>query len=95
MKLVTFEDPSKRRRIGARTPSGEIYAAGGDFTVPPGYDNDTYYARFSSGEHVSVTPAGGEELLHIVVNLDGRPILDYITKASRNRQVLIAARSVI
>ena len=31
-------------------------ASGGDFTVPPGYPNDSYNMMLTSGEHVSVTP---------------------------------------
>jgi len=32
--------------------------AGADFTVPPGYPNDSYPLRVESGERVQVTPAG-------------------------------------
>ncbi len=32
-------------------------AGGADFTVPPGYPNDSYPLRVQSGEHVVVTPA--------------------------------------
>ena len=32
--------------------------AGADFTVPPGYPNDSYPMRVESGEHVQVTPKG-------------------------------------
>jgi hypothetical protein len=31
---------------------------GGVFTVPPGFPGDTYPMRVSSGERVTVTPAG-------------------------------------
>lgn len=34
------------------------FADGADFTVPPGFGNDSYFMGVSSGEHVSVTPAG-------------------------------------
>jgi hypothetical protein len=72
-------------------------AQGGEFTVPPGYDNDSFPMRVQSGERVSVTPAGeaGGEMIHVVVNLDSWPILDAVTRGSRNRQVLISARSVV
>jgi hypothetical protein len=37
-----------------------VTGAGGlDFTVPPGFPNDSYPIRVQSGEHVSVTPVGG------------------------------------
>jgi hypothetical protein len=34
------------------------FKQGGDFVVPRGYENDTFRMNVSSGEHVSVTPAG-------------------------------------
>jgi hypothetical protein len=34
------------------------YAEGGDFIVPPGFENDSFPMRVQSGEHVTVTPAG-------------------------------------
>jgi hypothetical protein len=73
------------------------FHSGADFTVPPGYPNDSFPMRVESGEHVSVTPAGqdGGEPLHIVVNLDSQPILDAVTRGSRNRRVLISAAGVI
>lgn len=46
---------------GTSTPNvpkvpGRGYAAGGAFTVPPGYPNDSYPMRVSSGERVIVQP---------------------------------------
>jgi len=42
--------------------SGIGLASGGAFDVPPGYSNDSYGPVWlSSGEHVSVTPAGQSE----------------------------------
>ena len=72
-------------------------AQGGEFTVPPGYDNDSFLARMSSGERVSVTPAGesGGEMIHNTLILDGAVLADWYTRASRNRQILTTARSVI
>jgi hypothetical protein len=71
-------------------------AQGGDFTVPPGYPDDSYPMRVQSGEHVTVTPAGaGGDMFHIIINLDGRPLYDGVTRASRDRRVLISARSVV
>lgn len=40
------------------TDWGPGYATGGAFKVPPGYPNDTFPMRVSSGEMVSVIPAG-------------------------------------
>jgi hypothetical protein len=73
------------------------FSTGADFTVPPGYDNDSYPMRVESGEHVTVTPAGGGggDLFHVVVNLNEQPILDCVTRGSRNKKVLITARSVV
>lgn len=72
------------------------FSEGGDFTVPPGYPNDSYRMNVESGEHVTVTPAGdGGEPIHVVVNLDGRPILNTVARASRDRRLLIDARSVV
>jgi hypothetical protein len=39
---------------GNPTPDNGQYAAGGEFTVPPGYPNDSYRVRASSGERVVV-----------------------------------------
>jgi hypothetical protein len=51
---------------------------------------------------VTVTPesspniAGGDGLpLHVTINLDGRPIADFVTRASRRRGLLIDAGSVV
>lgn len=45
---------------GATPPQGPALASGtgGWVTVPPGYPNDTYNARLSSGERFNVIPAG-------------------------------------
>jgi len=78
--------------------SSARFAEGGDFVVPPGYPDDSYPMRVESGEHVSVTPAGqggGGDMIHVVVNLDSQPILDAVTRGSRNRRVLISARGVV
>jgi hypothetical protein len=47
-------DPNK---VGL-DPIGGGAANGADFTVPPGYPNDSFPMRVQSGEHVTVTPAG-------------------------------------
>jgi len=73
------------------------FAQGADFTVPPGYPNDSYPMNVESGEHVTVTPAGqgGGEPIHVTVNLDGRVIGDWMLKATRDRRALIDARSIV
>ena len=42
--------------IGGKKGGG--FASGADFTVPSGFENDTFPMRVSSGEHVKVTPKG-------------------------------------
>ncbi len=76
------------------------FARGGSFVVPPGYPNDSYRMAVESGEKVTVTPAaavdaGGGEPLHVTVMLDSKVILDMITRASRERRVLIHAGAVV
>ncbi|HXK36585.1 MAG TPA: hypothetical protein VJ553_03310, partial [Candidatus Paceibacterota bacterium] len=73
------------------------FAQGADFTVPPGYDNDSYPMRVESGEHVTVTPAGqgGGDMIHNTLILDGTVLADWITRASRNKKILTTARSVV
>ncbi len=46
---------------GPTPPQGPALASGtgGWVTVPPGYPNDTYNARLTSGEQFAVIPAGG------------------------------------
>jgi hypothetical protein len=51
---------------------GGIQLAGGaDFTVPPGYPNDTFPMRVQSGEHVTVTPRGENSGTNITLNFYG------------------------
>ncbi len=38
---------------------GNQYSRGGDFIVPPGFENDSYRMRVQTGERVIVIPAGG------------------------------------
>jgi hypothetical protein len=45
------------------------YAVGGSFVVPPGYPNDSYFARFSTGETVDIRKPG-ENKTGVVVNLN-------------------------
>ena len=82
---------------GAALQSVTHFAGGGDFTVPPGYPNDSYPMRVESGEHVTVTPAGGGggDMIHNTLVLDGSVLADWVTKASRNKRILTTARSVV
>lgn len=68
-------------------------ARGGEFDVPPGYPGDSYRMQVSSGEHVSVTPAG-ESGQRIIINLDGRAIADFVTKGTRDRRIIVDAGAV-
>lgn len=52
-------------------------------------------------EHVTVTPESSpniagpqEDMIHLTVNLDGRPIADFVTRATRQRQILVDAGAV-
>lgn len=51
-------------------------AAANDFTVPTGYEDDSYVMAFSSGEHVTVnkpgeTPSGGGDTYYVTLNVGG------------------------
>ena len=53
------------------------FAKGGNFTVPPGYSNDSYPMLVSSGEKVNVTPAnqsGGGATVHVHINAPGTTV---------------------
>lgn len=73
------------------------FAEGTDFIVPPGFPNDSFPMQVESGEHVVVEPRGavGQQMIHNVVNLDGKKILEYITEASRYGGVFIDSRAVV
>lgn len=81
---------------GAAIKSSGGFAQGADFTVPPGYPEDSYPMRVQSGEHVSVTPAGeGGQRIQNTIILDGKVLADWATRASRNGRILTRARSVV
>jgi hypothetical protein len=72
------------------------FAIGADFIVPPGYPNDSYPMMVESGEHVVVEPrGGGETVIRNIINLDGRVFADFITRATKDRRVLISSGSVV
>lgn len=54
----TVYDDSKYTRGGGLYGDQGDYAQGGAFVVPPGFPRDSYKIGVSSGEYVSVTPAG-------------------------------------
>lgn len=58
--LITIETDYINKTYGAGGPGYEPHAAGGaNFTVPPGYPNDSFPMHVQSGEHVIVIPAQG------------------------------------
>jgi len=76
------------------------FAGGADFVVPPGYPNDSYPMMVESGERVRVDPAGGAaagggEMLQATIVLDWRQIAQFVTRAVRNRQILVAQRGIV
>ena len=59
------------------------FATGADFTVPPGYENDSYMMRVQSRERVTVTPEGQvgqtEDLLQILIKtLENKPVANTV-----------------
>ncbi len=74
-------------------------AQGGDFVVPPGYENDSYPMRVESGERVTVTPAaqaaqGGGQMIHVTFNLGSRTLYDDISRATANGDLIVHPRSI-
>ena len=84
--------------VGVNTPSGKIkpsigegFASGANFTVPSGFDNDSFPMRVSSGEHVTVTPQGqggvGSMNFDITINAgqgaNGRDLADQFIQQLR------------
>lgn len=75
------------------------FSEGADFVVPPGYPNDSYPILVESGERVRVDPSGaataGGQMLQATIMLDGRQIAQFVTRAVRNRQILVAQRGIV
>ena len=72
---------------------------GGDFIVPPGYENDSYPMRVESGERVTVTPAaqaaqGGGQMIHVTFNLGSRTLYDDFSRATANGELIVHPRSI-
>lgn len=71
---ATNTGQSRTSRPGGYIPG---FQTGGSFVVPPGYPNDSYLMRVSSGERVDVTPAGKSASAGMVwtgdVNIIGYP----------------------
>ena len=70
------------------------FSEGGQFTVPPGFPNDSFLMRAQSGEEVNIKPAGaggGERHYHLIV--DGRELAHVTQKQLDNQQILVPRRS--
>lgn len=87
--------------IGNLLP-GAGAANGADFTVPGGFDNDSFPLRVSSGEHVRVTPAaessqasGGPPVNIYVSAMDAKSFSDFIKQGSIKDAVMSAIRQQI
>lgn len=57
---VPGQTPPPRLYTPPLPPLKDRLAAGGDYTVPPGYNNDSWIVGLTSGEHVAVTPPGAK-----------------------------------
>lgn len=75
------------------------FSKGADFTVPPGFNNDSFPMLVESGEHVQVTPAnksGGDgQPLSVTLMLDGSVLGKWLQKASKNQEIIIHAAAVV
>ena len=74
------------------------FSEGADFVVPPGFNNDTFPMLVESGEHVQVTPAnqhGGGDNMSVELHLDGSVLGRWLTRATKNRTVIIHAGAVV
>lgn len=61
------------------------FANGGDFIVPPGYNNDSFPMWVQTGEHVSVTPAGQSKQGD---SIDIGPLVQAITEVKSSIQAM-------
>ena len=85
------------------TPLPNLYspsAAGGSPVAPTVPGTGTKSTGLSEGALAGAVtkpshPEGLDSPTHVVVNLDGKPILDYFGRASRDGRVLIDARAVV
>jgi hypothetical protein len=74
-------------RFPGDTPPGG--ARGLDMIVPSGYPNDTYPVRATSGEHLTITPAGGATNEDIVRAIQGLKQIDEARLARTIRDALL------
>jgi tape measure domain-containing protein len=68
------------------------FQRGADFVVPPGFDGDRFPMLAESGERVQITPrdeAGAGDMAHVTINLDGKVISDFVTKATRDKRIIV------
>jgi DNA-binding Lrp family transcriptional regulator len=77
--------------IARATPGGR------DVTVAEGGTDEAIVPLDRLGEFVSDIggAVGGASDMHVIVNLDGRPIIDTIGRAMRNGSLLVNARAVV
>lgn len=72
--------------------------AGADFIVPPGFEGDKFPMLAESGERVQVTPRSGVDgegdMIHFQNILDGKVIQDFITKAIRDKRIIVDAEAI-
>lgn len=77
--IETFESnaAANAAAVGYAPPAQgwDKFATGGSFTVPPGYPNDSYGMRVSSGEHVQVTPAGEKTSGNTTIVMNYSPVV--------------------
>lgn len=81
-------------------PTIPTFAQGGQFTT-----TDDQYIRVGDNaggrERVTVEPLSspgyreGDEMMHVVINLDGKTFADFVTRASRNKKINIYSGSII
>lgn len=73
---ITVQSAVQKGLVGPEELGVPGFATGGSFVVPPGYPDDSYLMRVSSGERVDVTPPGQSAASSIVINVDARGASD-------------------
>ncbi len=67
---------------------GPGFQHGADFTVPPGWYNDSFPIRASSGEHVNITPAGQSYGSSFNINVAGNMTHEAADKVIRYAKIM-------
>ena len=94
--MATIQSGIQIAALSAAKPV-PAYAEGVDMVVPPGYPDDSYLFRAESGEHLQVTPGGGDKEsppIHIIVQLGSHVLYDDINRASDNGLIRINPKSI-